>query len=83
MKKRVLALGTAACLVIGALSGCAFTGNTGGTTAGEIPRVQVQVNPFLTKPRLREQVIRYLAFMQMQKSRLWYSGQLLIVSPPW
>ncbi|MDF2889466.1 MAG: extracellular solute-binding protein family 5 [Lacrimispora sp.] len=35
MKKRVLALGTAACLVIGALSGCSFTGGTSGTTAGE------------------------------------------------
>lgn len=35
MKKRVLALGTAACLVLGSLTGCGFTGSTGSPTTGE------------------------------------------------
>lgn len=34
MKKRVLALGAAACLVIGSLAGCGFTGSTGSPTTG-------------------------------------------------
>ncbi|MEY8352386.1 peptide ABC transporter substrate-binding protein [Lachnospiraceae bacterium 54-53] len=35
MKKRVLALGAAACLVIGSLAGCGFTGSNSSTSAGE------------------------------------------------
>uniref|UniRef100_UPI000B0425C9 peptide ABC transporter substrate-binding protein n=1 Tax=Clostridium sp. NkU-1 TaxID=1095009 RepID=UPI000B0425C9 len=34
MKKRVLTLGTVACLVIGTLAGCGFTGSTGSPTTG-------------------------------------------------
>lgn len=35
MKKRVLALSTAVCLVIGSLAGCGFTGSTGSSAAEE------------------------------------------------
>ena len=74
MKKRVLALGTAACLVIGALSGCAFTGNTGGTTAGESSQsagASESVSDKTTAPAAGNQVLSVYANAEIKTLVQW------------
>lgn len=74
MKKRVLALGTAACLVIGALSGCAFTGGTGGTTTGESSQssgASESVSDKTTAPAAGDQVLSVYANAEIKTLVQW------------
>lgn len=74
MKKRVLALGTAACLVIGALSGCAFTGGTGGTTVGESSQstgASESVSDNTTAPAAGDQVLSVYANAEIKTLVQW------------
>ena len=74
MKKRVLALGTAACLVIGALSGCAFTGSSGGTTAGESSQsagASESASDKTTAPAAGDQVLSVYANAEIKTLVQW------------
>lgn len=74
MKKRVLALGTAACLVIGTLTGCGFTGGTNSTTAGDSSQsaqASESASENTTAPAAGDQVLSVYANAEIKTLVQW------------